>query len=389
MTVSSIAYPHRIDELVDRAASARTIEEVFDVAVARLRRLVPFDAAAWHATDPATHLPTAGTLDGDERIRAWELEFLVEDVNLYDDLARAPVPAGGLRAATGDRPARSPRYRELLRPRGVDDELRAVLRADGRPWAALALYRRNGRHAFASSEIELVAGLSQPLGQAVRAHAARPAPPGSSPPRLGRGPGVMILAADGELIRATDDAFGWLAELTSRGDGADRPPVGLPTIVAATLVRARAVAEGRDDRPALARVRSGGGRWLSCRASCLRERDGALGDTAIVVEPATSAEIAPLVLEALGFSLRERQITDLITAGAGTSAIAAHLHLSSHTVRDYIKAIFEKVGVSSRGELVARLLAEHDRPVRLGGGREADENTPHARSWPSALASAA
>jgi DNA-binding NarL/FixJ family response regulator len=33
--------------------------------------------------------------------------------------------------------------------------------------------------------------------------------------------------------------------------------------------------------------------------------------------------------------------------------------LSSHTVRDYIKAIFVKTGTTSRGELVARPFAEH------------------------------
>ena len=35
---------------------------------------------------------------------------------------------------------------------------------------------------------------------------------------------------------------------------------------------------------------------------------------------------------------------------------------------DYIKGIFEKVGVSSRGELVARLYAEHHAPVHLAPG---------------------
>ena len=46
----------------------------------------------------------------------------------------------------------------------------------------------------------------------------------------------------------------------------------------------------------------------------------------------------------------------------GTAEIAADLYLSAHTVRDHIKAIFEKVGVSSRGELVHKMFAEHYAP---------------------------
>jgi hypothetical protein len=34
-------------------------------------------------------------------------------------------------------------------------------------------------------------------------------------------------------------------------------------------------------------------------------------------------------------------------------------------VRDYVKVIFDKVGVSSRGELVAKLFAEHYAPVHF------------------------
>ena len=62
---------------------------------------------------------------------------------------------------------------------------------------------------------------------------------------------------------------------------------------------------------------------------------------------------------------REQQITELIARGVATADFAGRLFLSVHTVRDYVKAIFEKVRVSSRGELVATLFAEHVAPMHL------------------------
>ena len=84
-----------------------------------------------------------------------------------------------------------------------------------------------------------------------------------------------------------------------------------------------------------------------------------------MIEPATAAEIAPLITQAYQLSPREEQITELIARGLGAASIADQLHLSTHTVRDDVKAIFEKTGVSSRGELVARLFAERYAPIHL------------------------
>jgi DNA-binding NarL/FixJ family response regulator len=83
----------------------------------------------------------------------------------------------------------------------------------------------------------------------------------------------------------------------------------------------------------------------------------------LAIEPAKGSEVAPIIVQAYELSLREQQITESIARGLPTSAIAARLHLSTHTVRDYVKAIFEKVQVSSRGELVAKLFAEHYVPL--------------------------
>ena len=356
---------HHREALIERAAEAAGVRELFAAASPRLRRLVPFDAAAWLAVDPATTLPTAPTraenLDDfgghDACVRLWQLEYEVEDVNPYRALARAEVPAAGLRMATDGEPGRSARYRELLRPCGYADELRAVLRVDGHPWASLALMRTEGSPAFGADEIALVAELSRPLAEAVREH-ARPAPPAAGADD--RAPGLLVFGPDGELISINDEAPAWLDELAGDLGGEVDFGVRLPMVVLSTLMGARANGRAR------ARLRaSASGRWLVCHASCLHGADGAFGDTAVVIEPAKLSEIVPIITEAYELTPRERDITQLIARGLGTADIADRLHLSAHTVRDHVKAIFEKVRVSSRGELVAKLFAEHYAPVHL------------------------
>jgi DNA-binding CsgD family transcriptional regulator len=367
--MSSAAVHHR-EVLVDRARDAGNVLDLFAAASDRLPELVQFDAAVWLASDPATSLPTAPTRSenmgfvggSDGCLRLWELEFFVEDVSPYRDIARAVTPASALRAETGDRPARSARFREFLEPNGLHDELRAVLRVDGEAWAWLSLFREQGRSAFDARDIEFVSALSAPLGEAVREHArgeyAMPIDPGA------RGPGLMLFAPTGELASMNDEALAWLDELPPDTGKVSASGVALPVVVAAALMRARAIAEERDHGSARARLRSrASGRWLVCHASCLRDPDGRIGDTALAIEPAKAAEITPIIVQAYELSPREQQITQLIAQGVGTAEIGDRLFLSTHTVRGYVKAIFEKVQVSSRGELVAKLFADHYAPV--------------------------
>ncbi len=77
----------------------------------------------------------------------------------------------------------------------------------------------------------------------------------------------------------------------------------------------------------------------------------------VTVEPATTPDLAALLLLAYGVTAREREVCLEVLSGNPTADIARHLFISPHTVHDHLKSLYEKVGVGSRGELVARLVA--------------------------------
>jgi DNA-binding CsgD family transcriptional regulator len=82
----------------------------------------------------------------------------------------------------------------------------------------------------------------------------------------------------------------------------------------------------------------------------------------IVLQPASPRGTVPLLLSAYGLTPREAQIAKLVLRGSSTREIDDALHISSDTVQDHLKAIFDKVGVRSRRDLAGTLLAK--RPSR-------------------------
>jgi DNA-binding NarL/FixJ family response regulator len=57
-------------------------------------------------------------------------------------------------------------------------------------------------------------------------------------------------------------------------------------------------------------------------------------------------------------SKREQEVSRLVVAGLSNREIAESLSLSEHTIKNYLFRIFEKVGVSTRTELVLHMLSE-------------------------------
>jgi DNA-binding CsgD family transcriptional regulator len=356
-----------LEDIARRVSDARE-DVLFDELAERLHRLVPFDASLFFGLDPATLLATCpARIDGvaNNQCHAyWQREFLVEDVNLFRDLAQAARPASSLWQATEELPARSARYREFLRPEGYGDELRVAFRVGASSWGIACLMRGAGQPPFTAEEIDLVAALSHPVGRALRRATLGSA---ATLPPLPAAPGLMVFAPSGELLSTSDEARAWLGELSAAPIGPTPLGSPLPMAVVGVLAHARAVAQGTQRQPARVRLRSRNGRWLILHATSLHEQHDGPGSLAVVIEPAHGEEIAPIIVEAYALSPREQEVTRLIARGAGTAQIAAELCLSPHTVRDHVKAVFDKVGVSTRGELIAKLFAEHyAHPLRAG-----------------------
>jgi DNA-binding NarL/FixJ family response regulator len=86
--------------------------------------------------------------------------------------------------------------------------------------------------------------------------------------------------------------------------------------------------------------------------------------TAVVLEPARRAALAPLIVARYELTARECEVTRLLAGGRSTADIARELGSSSITLRGHVKAVFAKFGVGSRSKLAALLFHEHLVPGR-------------------------
>jgi DNA-binding CsgD family transcriptional regulator len=181
--------------------------------------------------------------------------------------------------------------------------------------------------------------------------------------RAGTGPaapGMVVLGPRDEVELVTPPARDLLASL--RSEGVDPTSVPSAVLSLAGFARVRA-AEPAAPPPAVAvPTRSG---WITLHASLPEGLAG--GRVAIVLERSASPEATAVRLEAHGVTAREREVAVLLAQGRTNPEIAEALVLSPYTVQDHIKSLFEKTGVSSRQELVARIFLDDYMP-RLAQG---------------------
>jgi DNA-binding CsgD family transcriptional regulator len=203
---------------------------------------------------------------------------------------------------------------------------------------------RAGRD-FTNRETEYLAAVAPAIAGATRLAVRSEA---RGPTRGGR-PAIAVVGPRGELRAATPAAQEWQ----------DRPDEIAPGrfMVMMKVMATGARAAGSDGFRA--RLRDAHGQWAILRANPLIGAEDE--QIAVSIEPATGDRLIRLLLMAYGLTARERDICREVIAGYSTADIADRLFISVHTVQDHLKSVFAKVGVRSRGELVARL-----RPDNLG-----------------------
>jgi len=91
------------------------------------------------------------------------------------------------------------------------------------------------------------------------------------------------------------------------------------------------------------------------RAAALTTGSDVAAGYAVTLDAAPADDLAPLLMRAWGLTPREREVARLVIDGLSTEDIATALFISVHTVRDHLKTMFGKMGVSRRQDLVAVL----------------------------------
>jgi DNA-binding CsgD family transcriptional regulator len=326
------------------ATSGLGVAELHAAAIDVVRQVVGSDLTCWAAMDPGTLVISSMIGGRSERIppeyeqRLAESEYSGTDPNSFAELARRPYPVARLSDLPYRQVVTHRRFNEVWRPLGIDHEVRAAFTVDGDCWGAAGLVRSGTE--FTDREVEFLGSVSPAIGAATRV-AVRTDAHGY---RGGVGPSIVVTGPGGEPRAVTPAARTWQDELNELAPG--RFNVLLRAVVTGT----QAAASGTFQ----ARVQTAAGGWVVLQGSRLISDDDQ-SEVVVTIEPASGNHLVGMLLAAYGLTTREREICLEVISGHTTAEIADRLSISPHTIQDHLKSAFAKVGVRSRGELVATL----------------------------------
>lgn len=329
-----------------------------------------------YSLDPASLLMTSHVNPGmryplpDESLR---IEYATDDVHDMATVARSPSGMSTIHDAAAGDPSASPRWKANMEM-GGDQELLVALRTkDGATWGCISLYRSPGEPSFDAREQRFLGATAPLVADGVR----RALLIGEAQdPDVPDAPGLLVLDDRLEIESATPGTERWLGDLPG-----GTPQGRLPTAVIA--VAGQALQGGPASRgSAFVRVQSGSGAWVVVHGAPLSGGRGPR--VAVILETAHPARITPLLMSAYGLTRREQEVARLVLLGEPTRVIAETLVVSPHTVQEHLKNVFEKTGVRSRRDLVAKVFFTHYEPRLRDNEHRVVEERP-LRGGPAGL----
>lgn len=261
-----------------------------------------------------------------------------------------------------------------VRGGGTTTSLAALRTTAGEVWGALGLYREPGAAMFDAEEKQWLSSVAPYLAEGARRSLLVGE---ATDPESPEAPGLLVLAPDWTVESATPGVQRWLADLPDGDVDAGR----LPSAVLSVAGQARRSSE--DGEPAevvMARVLTRSGTWVVLHGAALQT--GTQRRIAVIVEPAHPARITSPLMSAYDLTERERDVTRLVLQGSATADIAGALFVSTHTVQQHLKNIFDKTGVRSRRDLVGKIFFAHYEPRLRDNEQRADLDQP-LRGGPS------
>jgi DNA-binding CsgD family transcriptional regulator len=241
-------------------------------------------------------------------------------------------------------------YHDVGTPAGGG--MRAWFEVDGLKIAALQMVRSDADHPFQVSDWHFLHGLVPIIGRALALALIREeglSNPGGDPSATG----VLVLTPEGGITIQSPTSDKWLQVLTSqdRATLGGSGPSGLPIVVWSVIAGLRATVSSGALHAALR---------VPTQFGLLRVEASPAGDEgAIAVTFVPERPPAPPALP-LSWQLtpQERRVLSLVASGKTNKQIAQLLVVSDNTIESHLRHAYEKLGVNSRTQYLARLFQE-------------------------------
>jgi DNA-binding CsgD family transcriptional regulator len=326
------------------AAQADTLPDLGGELSRQLHRLVPHDGHMLSGMDPVTgagcFLTEHNGYSCDHYRRVKVDDLLSRHPYPFSRLARrsrVAVLGAGVPAPPGSAP-----LLDIMAGEGWSSEMRLALVDRGALWGTLVLLRERGRPPFTPADIQSAQQIVAPLAESLRRYVTRATP---HPVRSTMPPGLLIVDEADTITSVTPTGRDWLRVCFPNLalDNDDDLSITLWNFASAARHESGAV---------LSRIPTAHG-WIALQAQHLAGTRR--GEVAVTVQPATAGQLLPAVTAWYGITPRERTVVDQVLEGRSSKQISRSLNLSPHTTNDHLKAIYRKIQVSGRSELIATL----------------------------------